>query len=191
MTAERRSRTPSHSYLDAPLRQSETSAEQSLSAGCGDGNDRTSVPLDDVERGTIASTRWEACGVEGWGPLTVSESLWRDGLVRSVQRRGRLVLAAENCEEVDRCSRLFHADDQLELRPECGSEPTDQCEGNVAKYCSTDDDFTWYEFSYDCAMAGATCIEGVDANGVRWSDCQAPLDPATVTRHLTAMAPRP
>lgn len=84
---------------------------------------------------------------------------------------------AENCEDVDRCSRLFNADDQLELRPECGSEPTDHCEGNIAKYCITDDDVTWYEFSYDCTMAGATCIEGVDANGVPWSDCQAPLEP--------------
>lgn len=120
----------------------------------------------------MAATREDACGVERWDPLNVYESL---GILLSVfpggYKRGvDCTLAARNCEEVDACMALYRVDhdqyvDELEQLPKCDGAGNSYCEGNVAKYCLTDDYETYYQASYDCTLAGATCVEG---------NCQAP-----------------
>jgi len=65
-------------------------------------------------------------------------------------------------------------DDEVDQLPECGSERTDHCEGNVAKYCETGHNQILHEASYDCTLAGATCVEWQSDSGDRWADCQAP-----------------
>ena len=144
--------------------------------------DESPPPLTDLERGTIATTRQDTCGVESWlvEPFSVyAESLpiWLSVFPESLKRGVDCTLAAHNCQEVEACLAYFAADierfEDLNL-PECGSDPTDHCEGNVAKFCVSNDQRTWYEASYDCTLAGATCIEGQAASGQRWADCQAP-----------------
>ena len=136
-------------------------------------------PLTDLERGTMAATREEICGVESWGPLDLYESL---GILLSVfpggHKRGvDCVLAADNCEQVKACSEFYLIDDEpyadLNL-PECGSERTDHCEGTVAKYCVSDGGGPLYQASFDCALAGATCFVGQAQNGDPYANCQAP-----------------
>jgi hypothetical protein len=131
----------------------------------------------------MAATRTDACDVEPWGALDIGESL---GILVSIfpggYKRGvDCILAAHNCEEVNTCVAYFIADEpkyeaEIEQLPECGngSERTDHCEGNVAKYCVTDDYKTYYEASYDCTLAGATCTVFADASGQPWANCQAP-----------------
>jgi len=151
-------------------------------ASCSDGDD-SPPPLTDLERGTIATTRENACDVEWWfvepfsiySSLGVSLSVFPGGFKRGID----CTLAAHNCQEVEACTALFVADndvyeDEIEHLPECGSERTDHCEGNVAKYCVSDDQKIWHQASYDCTLAGATCIEGQRESGERWTDCQTP-----------------
>ena len=142
-----------------------------------------------MERGTMAATREDACGVEGWmfSGLSVYDSL---GILLSVFPGGykRAVdcdLAAHNCQEVEACSAFYFADhdqyvDELNQMPECDGER--RCEGNVVKYCeSADGDKTFHQVSYDCTLAGATCVEyqaesgatGAES-GATSADCQAP-----------------
>src|SRR4051794_1371239 len=138
--------------LVACLGATTASCSDGDSDGDGGGNP---PPPTDLERGTMAATREEACGVEWWVPLDVYESL---GILVSVfpggYKRGvDCTLAAHNCEEVEACMSFYRADrdqyyDELEQLPKCGNEPTNHCEGNVAKYCDTKDDETWYEASY-------------------------------------------
>jgi len=128
----------------------------------------------------MAATREDACDVDSWTPLSVSDSL---GILLSVLPGGHkravdCTLAAHNCQEVEACSAYYLIDEkardaELHLLPECGSERTDHCEGNVAKYCENDNDGTLYQASYDCTLAGATCIV-TEAAGERYADCQAP-----------------
>ena len=109
-------------------------------AGCSSDDGGPPPPPTDLQRGTMAATREDACGEEPWGTLEVEESL---GILLSVfpggHKRGvDCTLAAHNCREVEACMALFLADDdqyddELEQLPECGSERTDHCEGNVAK----------------------------------------------------------
>ena len=155
-----------------------TTASCSDSDSDGGGNP---PPLTDLQRGTMAATREDACGEEPWGTLEVYESL---GILLSVfpgghQRGVDCTLAAHNCQEVEACVALYLADDdkydeELQQLPECGSERTDHCEGNVAKYCVTANDQTLHEASYDCTLAGASCVEWQSESGDRWADCQAP-----------------
>jgi len=133
-----------------------------------------------LERGTMAATREDACGVERWDALDVYESL---GILLSVfpggHKRGvDCTLAAHNCQEVDTCMAFYLADadrrdEEVLLLPECGSERTDHCEGNVAKYCESPGDGTLHEASYDCTLAGATCVVTA-ASGEPYANCQAP-----------------
>jgi len=151
-------------------------------ASCSDSDGGgTPPPPADLQRGTMAATREDACGEEPWGTLEVHESL---GILLSVfpggHKRGvDCILAAHNCQEVEACTALFlvdddQYDDELEQLPTCGSERTDHCEGNVAKYCVHDDKNTLRQASYDCTLAGATCVEWQSESGDRWADCQAP-----------------
>jgi hypothetical protein len=118
--------------------------------------------------------------LEGW--LTEGFSVGSLGVLLSVFPGGykRVVdctLAAHNCREIEPCMAYYLVDqvryEDLHL-PECGSRPTDHCEGNVAKYCVSNDEKTFYQASYDCTLAGATCIEGQAQSGEPWADCQAP-----------------
>ena len=128
----------------------------------------------------MAATREDACGVESWKPLDVGESL---GILLSVfpggHKRGvDCTLAAHSCQEVDTCMAFYLADadrrdEEVLLLPECGSERTDHCEGNVAKYCESAGDGTLHQASYDCTLAGATCIV-TEAAGEPYANCQAP-----------------
>jgi hypothetical protein len=130
----------------------------------------------------MAATREDTCGVEGWmfNGLSVHDSL---GILLSVfpANYKRLVdcdLAAHNCKEVEDCEKYYFLDHvkyaDMGL-PECGSDPSAYCEGNVVKYCESDDgDKTFYQVSYDCALAGATCAEWQTESGGRSADCQAP-----------------
>ena len=134
----------------------------------------------DADVGGLADALALACHVESWTPLSVYDSL---GILLSVfpgghKRAVDCVLAAHNCQEVEACSAFYLADadrreEEVLLLPECGSERTDHCEGNVAKYCENDNDGTLYQASYDCTLAGATCIV-TEAAGERYADCQAP-----------------
>jgi hypothetical protein len=139
-----------------------------------------------MERGTMAATREDACGVEGWmfTGLTVRDSL---GILLSVFPGGykRAVdcdLAAHNCQEVEACEAFYFADHdqyvdelkQMPEMPECDSERTGRCEGNVVKYCESADDKTFHQASYDCTLAGATCVEYQVESGGTGADCQAP-----------------
>ena len=150
-------------------------------ASCSDSDDGGAAPPPptDLERGTMAATREDACYVENWGALDVHESL---GILLSVfpgsHKRGvDCILAAHDCQEVEACAAFFSIDDEpyadLNL-PECGSDTTSHCEGNVVKYCVSDDSKTWYQASYDCALAGATCVEFDTDPGERSANCQAP-----------------
>jgi hypothetical protein len=113
--------------------------------------------------------------------LEVEESL---GILLSVfpggHKRGvDCTLAAHNCQEVEACVALYLVDDdqydaERAQLPKCGSERTDHCEGNVAKYCVQDSGGPLYEASYDCTLAGATCVEWQSESGDRWADCKAP-----------------
>lgn len=156
-----------------------------LSVGCddgedggGDGDDKP-AELTDFDRGRIAETRWDACGVEPWSTLSVNESL---GILATTEPFVfgpgiDCLVAATSCDEVDACNKYFLLDDHLVGLPECDSERTERCDGNVVRYCLTDDDVTWYEKSYDCALAGATCGEGLEAGAIyNWADCLAPED---------------
>ncbi|HET7543278.1 MAG TPA: hypothetical protein VFK05_25565 [Polyangiaceae bacterium] len=148
-------------------------------AGCSDGGDPP--PPTDLERGTLASTREDACGVESWKPLDVGEHL---GILLSVfpggHKRGvDCTLAAHNCQEVEACMAYYLADNdqyeaELEQLPKCDGEGDEYCEGNVAKFCKSDDSKTWYRASYDCTLAGATCVEQPSESGKQWANCQAP-----------------
>lgn len=151
-----------------------------LSAGCNDEEDaRPAAPLTDFERGNLAELRFSACGAEPWSHLSTDESL---GILVNVfpelySKGADCVVAATSCEEVLACRKYFLGDQNIEKFPECGSQRTDHCEGNVAKYCLTDDDRTWYEASYDCELAGATCIEGVIEHlDIPFSNCVLPED---------------
>ena len=150
-------------------------------ASCGDDDDPPRPPTD-LERGTMAATRDDACGVEAWfvEPFSVYGSSL--GVLLSVfpgsyKRAVDCNLAAHDCQEVEACAAFYLVDaeryEDLQL-PECGSERTDHCEGNVARYCVSDDQQTWYQASYDCALAGATCVEGQAESGEPYADCQAP-----------------
>jgi hypothetical protein len=129
----------------------------------------------------MAVTREDACNVEPWVALDVHESL---GILVSVfpggYKRGvDCILAAHDCQEVDACTALYLADDdkyeaEIEQLPECGSQRTDHCEGNMAKYCVTSDNGTLYQASYDCTLAGATCAVFSGSAGEPWATCQAP-----------------
>ncbi|HKO50849.1 MAG TPA: hypothetical protein VJV79_24185 [Polyangiaceae bacterium] len=131
----------------------------------------------------MAATREDACGVEGWmfTGLSVHDSL---GIMLSIFPGGykRAIdcdLAAHNCQEVEACSAFYFADhdqhmDELKQLPECDSERTERCEGNVVQYCETADDKTFYQASYDCTLAGATCVEWQAESGASRADCQAP-----------------
>jgi hypothetical protein len=148
-------------------------------ASCSD-DDTPPPPPTDLQRGTMAATREDACGVESWKPLDVGESL---GILLSVfpggHKRGvDCILAAKTCQEADACMLLFIADNdkyeaELQQLPKCGSERTDHCEGNVAKPCVQDGSGPFYEASYDCTLAGATCIV-TEAAGEPYANCQAP-----------------
>jgi hypothetical protein len=151
-------------------------------ASCSDDDDGGDPPPPtELERGTMAATREDACGVEGWDPLDVYESL---GILVSVfpggHKRGvDCTLAAHDCEEVDACMAFYIADHdqydaELEQLPQCDGEGDNHCEGNVAKYCLTEDYETWYQASYDCTLAGATCVESQSESGDRWANCKAP-----------------
>ena len=145
-------------------------------ASCSDGDDNPPPPTD-LERGTMAATREDACGGETWKALDVEESL---GIYLSVTpggfKRGvDCTLAAQNCQEVDACAAFYLADaDQLNeevlLLPEY---EMDYCEGNVAKYGATADDGSLHQQSYDCTLAGATCIV-TEVAGKPYANCQAP-----------------
>jgi len=154
-------------------------------AGCSDGEDGGGAPPPptDMERGTTAATLQDTCGVAPWmdDGLSVFSSL---GVMLSAfpALQKRVVdcnLAAHDCKEVRACEVLRVADyvpyEDLHL-PECGSERTDHCEGNVVKYCVADDgDYeTYYQASFDCALAGATCVEWQTDSGGPRADCQAP-----------------
>lgn len=86
------------------------------------------------------------------------------------------IVQAANCKEVLACNKYFLVDRRIERLPECGSDLTSRCEGNVFKQCLTNDSVTWYESSYDCTLAGATCIVGEKGDGTPWADCQGPLE---------------
>jgi len=152
-------------------------------AGCSSDSDEGSAPppSPELQRGTMAVSREDACNVEPWGALDVHESL---GILLSVfpggHKRGTdCILAAHNCQEAEACTAFFLADDdqydeELEQLPKCGSERTDHCEGTVAKYCVQDGSGPLHEASFDCALAGATCFEWQTESGDRWANCQAP-----------------
>jgi len=133
----------------------------------------------------MAATREDTCGVEGWmyNGLSVHDSL---GILLSVapanyKRAVDCDLAAHNCKEVEACEKYYFLDhvDYADMNlPECGSERTNHlanhCEGNVVKHCESDDNKTFYQVSYDCALAGATCVEWQTESGEPGADCQAP-----------------
>lgn len=149
-----------------------------MSAGCSGDDDEEPAPLTDFERGNLAELRVSACGGEPWSHLTTDESL---GILVNVfpelyNQGTDCVVAAKSCEEVLACRKYFLGDQDIEKFPKCGDERTDHCEGNVAKYCLSDDDVTWYEASYDCELAGATCIEGVGVLDAPFSNCVLPED---------------
>jgi len=151
---------------------------------CGDSDGGGDPPtLTDLERGTMAATREDTCGVEEWmyRGLTVHDSL---GILLSVlpanyKRAVDCDLAAHNCKEVEDCQKYYFLDHvkyaDMNL-PGCGSDTSAYCEGNVVKYCKYDDgdSKTFYQLSYDCALAGATCAEWQTESGGRSADCQAP-----------------
>jgi hypothetical protein len=151
-------------------------------ASCSDSDDGGAPPPPtDLERGTMAATRVDACDVEPWGALDVYESF---GILLSVfpggfKRGVDCILAAHNCEEVETCTAYFFVDEpkyeaELEQLPECSSELTEHCEGNVVKYCVNDEQGTAHQASYDCALAGATCFEYQTDSGATGANCQAP-----------------
>jgi hypothetical protein len=156
-----------------------------LCAGCDDSDDgdgdEAPQELTDFERGTIVDTRWDACGVERWRPLSVDQSM---GIMITTtpdlydEEFVECVLAAKSCKEVVACNLHFLMnEDDLSHWPVCDDdEPSGHCDGDVVKYCTTDDDLTWHEVSYDCKLAGATCTEGVDQSDRTWADCLAPVE---------------
>lgn len=157
-----------------------------LSAGCDDNDDgvdgngdENPGELTDFERGNIGETRWDACGASGWEALSVEDSL---GIVLTTYpgayKSGvECLLAAKDCRGVVDCDRYFRLNDQLHLRPECDTpDYSGHCDGNVITYCTTDNDVTWHEVTYDCALAGATCSE-FSQDGRAVADCFLPGDP--------------
>ena len=150
-----------------------------MSAGCSD-DDHPIAPPTDFERGTKAGARFDACRSEPVSPLsmfghfgplvTIVPNIY-SGFVDCAN-------AAANCDELDDCDRWFLRDDGIDQHPPCGSVPTDHCEGNVAKQCDKDgSDGTFYEVSYDCSLAHATCVEGVRREGGPYADCKASEEP--------------
>ena len=149
-----------------------------LSVGCGDDEHVSDAPPTDFERGTIAAARWDACHVEPMSPLsmfghvgilvTTVPSIYSDEV--------DCVNAAANCDEVDACAPRIVPDDEIDQLPPCGSVRTDHCEGNVAKQCE-EDAGAFYEVSYDCSLAQATCVEGVRREGGPYADCKASEQP--------------
>ncbi|HYQ44729.1 MAG TPA: hypothetical protein VER11_22245 [Polyangiaceae bacterium] len=148
-----------------------------LSVGCGDDDEHVvSEPSADFKRGTKAAARYDVCSIEPlsplsmfghFGPLVTTTPNIYSGAVDCV-------LAAANCDEVDKCDLWFHRDDEIDQHPSCGGVQTDHCEGNVAKQCEPDGaDQALYEVSYDCSLANATCVEGVRSNGTPYADCKA------------------
>ena len=146
-----------------------------MSVGCGDDDPIVSdAPPTDFERGTIAGARWDACHIEPMSPLsmfghvgilvTTVPSIYSDEV--------DCVNAAANCDEVDACAPRIVPDDEIDQLPPCGSMRTDHCEGNVAKQCE-EDEGAFYEVSYDCSLAHATCVEGVRREGAPYADCKA------------------
>ncbi|HET7543406.1 MAG TPA: hypothetical protein VFK05_26210 [Polyangiaceae bacterium] len=148
-----------------------------LSVGCADDDEHpASEPSADFKRGTKAGARYDACGIEPMSPLSMFGHF--GPLVTIVPNIYSGVAdcanAAANCDEVDKCDIWFHRDDLIDQNPPCGDVPTDHCEGNVAKQCEKDgSDGTFYEVSYDCSLAQATCVEGVRREGGPYADCKA------------------
>jgi hypothetical protein len=152
-----------------------------LSAGCDDSDDKvdkTPAEPTDFELGTIAETRWDACHEEPWAPLSVSLSLsiLKTMLPKNWSNSIDCMVKAKDCDQLHVCLHLIDIDLGKEGYPRCDSSAGGRCDGNVAVNCETSNEADYYELSYDCTLAGATCIEIDDDKG-QHADCQAPLDP--------------
>jgi hypothetical protein len=149
-----------------------------LSAGCNDDDDAPATPeLTDFERGTIADTRWEACGVESWQGVSIGDSLAIQVTTfpETYSAGVDCVVVAKDCKGVIACNKQFLRDRELESRPQCEpNESSYRCDGDVITYCTTDNDETWHEVTYDCALAGASCKEFDDEGGMRLANCFLP-----------------
>ena len=151
-----------------------------LASGCGAEKNESTASATDFERGTMADVRLRACsGFNLWGlsyedslaiVLTMSPEAYEPGVA--------CVLAAEDCAQVLECEETAFSTPSLEGLPVCG-DARSHCEGNILKRCTTRDDVTWYERSYDCALANAHCEEGIGGgeNGdIPWVECVADED---------------
>jgi hypothetical protein len=127
--------------------------------------------VSDFERGTAADVRMRACKHYNLPALSASNSLG-PLLAQFPEAYGPgvdCVLTARDCEEVIACEDSAFARPAIDELPACEES---RCEGDVLKRCTTRDDVSFHEVSYDCTLAGATCAEGENA-GMAWVECVA------------------
>jgi hypothetical protein len=145
-----------------------------LGGGCG-GSNVESAPSD-FQRGEAADHRLRVCRDYILRGFSAEESL---GLALSAAPKALgpgvdCVLDAESCEEVVACEDSFESARITDL-PECDGPSSTRCDGDVLKRCTTNDDVTWHEISFDCTLARASCQEGINEGslnpGLAWIDC--------------------